>query len=52
MKTYLSILKNASTVEIIDTPKITNKKLSGVFIKTEIPRNEYRKVFDTVCEFY
>ena len=52
MKTYLSILKNASTVEIIDTPKITNKKLGGVFIKTEIPRNEYRKVFDTVCEFY
>ena len=52
MKTYLEILKDASPLEIIDTPKIINKKLNGKFIKFKIPRSEYRKVFDTVCEFY
>jgi len=52
MKTYLKTLKEAPRSEIIDTQKIVNKRLTGTLIKTQIPRSEYRKVFDTVCEFY
>ncbi len=52
MKKYLNIIKDNGKHHLIDTPKIANKKLTWSFTSLTIPRSEYRKVFDTVCEFY
>ncbi len=52
MKLYLKNIKHASKNEILETPDIKKKILKGSFLKSEIPRKDYRKIFDLVCELY
>ena len=52
MKKYLKLIKESTSCELIETPDIKRKILKGSFLKKEIPRKDYRKIFDSVCEFY
>ena len=52
MKKYLKVIKESAKCDIIETPDIQRKLLRGSFLRNEIPRKDYRKIFDTVCEMY
>ena len=52
MNKYLKTIKASTKSEIIETLDIKKKKWKWKFLKQEISRSEYRKIFDTVCEFY
>jgi len=52
MKKYLKLIKGSANCSLVETPDIKRKLLKGSFLKKEIPRKDYRKIFDSVCEFY
>ncbi len=52
MKKYLKLIKKSSPCKLIETPDIQRKFLRGDFLKKEISRKDYRKIFDSVCEVY
>lgn len=52
MGKYLKIIKGSSRCSLIETPNIQRKILKWGFLKKEIPRKDYRKIFDRVCELY
>lgn len=52
MKRYLKIIKESKKCDLIETPDVQKKLLRWAFLKKEIPRKEYRKIFDSVCEMY
>lgn len=52
MRKYLKVIKKSAKCSLIDTPDIKRKILKGKFLKKEIIRKDYRKIFDTVCELY
>lgn len=52
MKKYLKLIKKSAKCSLLDTPKIQKKNLRADFLKKEILRKDYRKIFDMVCELY
>ncbi len=52
MKRCLKKIRDSSKCELIKTPKVEIKKVEWVFLKSEIERKDYRKIFDLVCELY
>ncbi len=52
IKKYLKIMKTSVKHNVIDTSTSKNKTIKWSFLKQTITRKDYRKVFDTVCEFY
>jgi len=52
MKKCLKIIKKSSKCSLIDTPDPKKKYLKWSFLKQEIARKDYRKIFDNVCELY
>ena len=52
MKKYLKIIHDSRKCELIETPDIQRKLLRWDFLKKEMSRKDYRKVFDSVCELY
>lgn len=52
MKKYLKIIKDSKKCDLVETPDIQRKLLRWSFLKKEIARKDYRKIFDSVCELY
>ena len=52
MSSYLKKIKKAAGGKVMKTPDIQRKLLRGDFLKKNILRKDYRKVFDMVCELY
>lgn len=52
MSKYLTEIQAKWDFIIQDTQKMTKKSLKDAFLKVEIPRKDYRKIFDAVCELY
>lgn len=52
MSKYLTEIQSKWEFIVQDTQKITKKSLKDSFLKIEIPRKDYRKIFDAVCELY
>lgn len=52
MNRYLKIIKENTSCEIIETPHTIKKSIKGSFLKKRLARQDYRKIFDSVCEFY
>lgn len=52
MKKCLKIIQKSSKCDLIETPDIKKKYLKWSFLKNEIIRKDYRKIFDSVCELY
>lgn len=49
---YLKIIKKSAKCDLIETPDIKTKYIKGSFMKKNIERKDYRKIFDSVCELY
>ncbi|MDA9128859.1 DUF1704 domain-containing protein [Candidatus Gracilibacteria bacterium] len=52
MESYLKKIKSGVKFELDTTGAIKQKRISGKFLKQEIIRKDYRKIFDLVCELY
>lgn len=52
MKKYLKDIKKSAQCDVVDTPDIKIKYIKGSFMKKDILRKDYRKIFDSVCELY
>lgn len=52
MKKFLWIIKKSAECNIVDTPDVKTKYNRWSFLKVEIERKDYRKIFDSVCELY
>lgn len=52
MDYYLKEIRHNAEAELVPTSQIQRKILKGNFLKIEIPRKDYRKIFDSVCELY
>jgi len=52
MKKILKKIKESAKCELVSTPDISKKNLRAPFLKKEIQRKDYRKIFDAVCELY
>ncbi len=52
MKKALANIKQWFSGEILETQPIVTKYSKGKFLKKEILRKDYRKIFDDICEMY
>ena len=52
MKKYLKVIKKSAACSLIETPEVVRKYIRGNFMKKDIERKDYRKIFDSVCELY
>jgi len=52
MKKSLKLIKKSAKCELIETTKVQRKIIKWAFLKKEIPRKDYRKIFDSVCDIY
>ncbi len=52
MKKYLKEIKKSAQCDLVETPDIKTKYIKGSFMKKDILRKDYRKIFDSVCELY
>jgi len=52
MRKYLKEIKKSALCDHVNTPDIKIKYIKGAFMKKEILRKDYRKIFDSVCELY